>query len=102
MPTEEEILKLNSLEEAIKLLEVYDEVFDYVRLIDAKAVGKGGLIGSVYGTFKGKECAELLGKDSGCDDCVVRKALELRHSVTKLELYGNKLFQATAKITFLS
>ena len=97
MPTEEKILKLNSLEEAIKLLGVYDEVFDCVRLIDAKAVGEGVFIGSVYKTFKGKECAELLDKGTKCDDCVVRKALELRHSVTKLELYGNKLFQVTAK-----
>lgn len=97
MPTEEKILNLNSVEEAIKLLDVYNEVFDCVRLIDAKAVGKGAVIGSVYKTFKGKECAELLGKDSMCDDCVVKRALELGHGVTKIELYCDKLFQATAK-----
>lgn len=87
---------LKNKEEADRLLRDYCKVFDCVRLIDGAYASGDEKIYAVYSSIGQAECEHVVGKIESCKNCVVKRAFESKSSATKLELYGDKIFQSTA------
>ena len=90
---------LNDMEEADRMLADYGKVFDCVRLVDGEHASGDKKIQAVYSNIGSVECSHVVGKIESCKNCVVKKAFESKGSATKLELYGDKIFQSTAVYT---
>ena len=90
---------LKDMEEADRMLADYGKVFDCVRLVDGEHASGDKKIQAVYSNIGSVECSHVVGKIESCKNCVVKKAFESKGSATKLELYGDKIFQSTAVYT---